>query len=85
MAIFCKLPYVSALKPGLYTCKGSNIHRVVQHNERNKHLGSLKCPGEKLLDIKVALYIKENKLILRGPQCEKMMYEILNLHGFTQD
>ena len=37
------------------------------------------------IDIKVAPYIKESKLILRGPQCEKMVYEILNLYGLTQD
>ena len=33
----------------------------------------------------MAPYIKENKLILRGPQCEEMVYKFLNLYRFTYD
>ena len=37
------VPYLSVLKPGSNTCRGSNICRVVQQNERNKRLGPFKC------------------------------------------
>ena len=61
------LPYLSVLKSGSYTCRGSNIHWVVQQNERNKHLGSFKHQVPKLLNLihlKMVLNIKENQLIL---------------------
>ena len=35
------LPYLSVLKPGSNTRRGSNIRRVVQQNERNKMPGPI--------------------------------------------
>ena len=57
------VPYLSVLKPGWYTRRGSNIHRVVQQNEWNKCLGQLKRRVPKLLDlinIIIVLHIMEN-------------------------
>ena len=45
------VPYLSVLKPGSNTRRSSNIHRVVQQNERNKHLGLFKCRVPKLLNL----------------------------------
>ena len=36
------IPYLSVLKSGSNTRRGSNIHREVQQNERNKRLGPFK-------------------------------------------
>ena len=61
------MPYLSVLKPGSYTCRGSNIRWVVQQNERNKYLGPFKCQVQKLLNLihlKMVLNVKENQLIL---------------------
>ena len=46
-----KVPYLSVLKPGSNTHRGSNIRRVVQQNERNKRLGSFKRRVPKLLNL----------------------------------
>ena len=43
--------YLSILKPGSNTHRGSNIHRVVQQNEWNKRLGPFKCRVPKLLNL----------------------------------
>ena len=48
------IPYLSVLKPG------SNIHWVVQQNERNKHLGPFKLQVPKLIKLKMVPNIKEN-------------------------
>ena len=53
--------YLSILKSGSYTRRGSNIHRVVQQNEWNERLGPFKCRVPKLLNL---IYIMENWLIL---------------------
>ena len=45
------VPYLSVLKPGSNTCRGSKIRRVVQQNERNKRLGLFKCRVPKLLNL----------------------------------
>ena len=61
------IPYLFVLKPGSYTCRGSNIRRVVQQNEGNKCLGPFKCRVSKLfnlINVKMVQYIKENKLII---------------------
>ena len=61
------LLYLSILKPGSYTCRGSNICRVVQQNKWNKCLGPLKRRVPKLLNlmnIKMMSCIKDNKLVL---------------------
>ena len=55
--------YLSVLKPGSNTRRGSNIHWVVQQNERNKRLGPFKCQVPKLLNLinlKMVPNIKEN-------------------------
>ena len=44
------IPYLSVLKPGSYTCRGSNICRVVQQNEGNKCLGPFKRRVSKLFN-----------------------------------
>ena len=65
--MFVHVPYFSTLKPGSYTHKGLNMHQVVQHNERNKHLGPFKHQVPKLLNlinVKMVPYIKENYVIL---------------------
>ena len=57
------VPYLSILKLGLSTCRGSNIHQVVQQNERNQHLGPFKCRVPKLfnlINLKMVPDIKEN-------------------------
>ena len=46
---FVHIPYLSILKPGSNTCRGSNICQVVQQNERNKCLGLFKRRVPKLL------------------------------------
>ena len=59
--------YLSVLKQGSYTRRSSNICRVVQQNEENKCLGPFKCRVSKLfnlINVKMVLYIKENKLII---------------------
>ena len=43
------IPYLSVLKLGSNTRRGSNICRVVQQKERNKHLGLFKRQVPKLL------------------------------------
>ena len=43
--------YLSVLKPGSNTRRGSNIRRVEQQNERNKCLGSFKRRVSKLLNL----------------------------------
>ena len=48
-AIF--ISYLSVLKPGSNTRRGSNIRRVVQQNERNKCLGLFKRQVPKLLNL----------------------------------
>ena len=61
------IPYWSILKPGSYTHRGSNIHRVVQQNEWNKCLGPFKHRVLKLVNLinaKIVPYIMENYLIL---------------------
>ena len=61
------VPYLSVLKPGSNTCRGSNIHRVVQQNERNECLGPFKCWVPKLLNLinlKMVPNVKNNWLIL---------------------
>ena len=62
------IPYISVLKPGSSTCRGSNICRVVQQNERNKCLGPFKCQVPKLLNLinlKMVPNIKENYIPLK--------------------
>ena len=57
------VPYLSVLKPGSNTCRGSNIRGVVQQNERNKCLGLFKCRVPKLLtliNLKMVPNVKEN-------------------------
>ena len=64
--LFTYVLYLSILKLGLYTCRGSNIHWVVQLNEWNKYLGPFKHWVPKLLnliDVNVVPYVEENKLI----------------------
>ena len=39
VCVYLVLPYLSILKPGSNTRRGSNIRRVVQQNERNKRPG----------------------------------------------
>ena len=60
------IPYLSILKQGSYTHRGSNLRRVVQQNEGNKRLGSFKHRVSKfnLINVKMVPYIKENKLII---------------------
>ena len=61
------VPYLSVLKPGSNTGRGSNIRRVVQQNKRNKRLGPFKRRVSKLLNLinlKMVPNIKENRLIL---------------------
>ena len=61
------IPYLSILKPGSYTRRGSNICRIVQQNERNKCLGPFKCRVSKLLNLinlKMVPNDKENQFIL---------------------
>ena len=63
---FTYVPYLSIIKLGLYTCRGSNIHWVVQQNDWNKYLGPFKHWVPKLLNIKyikMGPYVEENKLI----------------------
>ena len=63
LAIQNLLPYLSVLKPGSNTGRGSNIHQVVQQNERNKLLGPFKCQVSTLLNLinlKMAPNVKEN-------------------------
>ena len=51
------------IKAGPNTCRGSNICRVVQQNERYKHLGPFKCRVPKLLiliNLKMVPNVKEN-------------------------
>ena len=43
--------YLSVLKPGSNTRRGSNICWVVQQNQRNKCLGAFKCRVPKLLNL----------------------------------
>ena len=43
--------YLCVLKPGSYTCRGSNIHWVVQQNKWNKCLGPLKHQVPQLLNL----------------------------------
>ena len=57
---YYKVLCLSILKPGSYTCRGSNICRVVQKLE---HLGLLKCRVPKLL----------NLLIINMVPCTKRM------------
>ena len=55
--------YLSELKPGSNTRRGSNIRRIVQQNERNKHLGPFKHQVPKLLNLinlKKVLNVKQN-------------------------
>ena len=57
------IPYLSVLKPGANTHRGSTTHQVVQQNERNKCLGPFKRQVPKLLNlinIRVVPNIKEN-------------------------
>ena len=59
--------YLSVLKPGSYTHRGSNRRRVVQQYEGNKCLGPFKHRVSKLfnlINVKIVPYIKENKLII---------------------
>ena len=61
------IPYLSVLKLGSYTHRGSNIRRVVKQNEGNKCLGPFKRQVSKLfnlINVKMVPYIKENKLII---------------------
>ena len=61
------LPYLSVLKPGSNTCRGSNTRWVVQQNERNKRLDLFKRRVSKLLNLinlKMVPNVMENKLIL---------------------
>ena len=61
-----QVSYLSVLKPGSYTHRGSTIHRVVQQNEQNKRLGPFNHWVPKflnLINVKTVPYIKENKLI----------------------
>ena len=63
---FTYVLYLSILKLGLYTCRGSNIYWVVQQNEWNKYMGPFKHWVPKLLniiDVKMVPYVEENKLI----------------------
>ena len=63
MILCWDLPYLSVLKPGSNTRRGSNIRWVVQQNERNKHLGPFKCRVPKLLNLinlKMVPNVKEN-------------------------
>ena len=52
MYVHTCVPYLSVLKPGSNTRRGSNIYWVVQQNERNKHLGLFKHRVPKLLNLK---------------------------------
>ena len=57
------VPYLSVLKPGSNTRRGSNICWVVQQNESNKRLGTLKRWVPKLLNLinlKMVPNVKEN-------------------------
>ena len=59
--------YLSVIKPGSYTRRGSTICRVVQQNEGNKCLVPFKRRVSKLftlINVKMVPYIKENKLII---------------------
>ena len=70
MYVCMYVPYLSVLKPGSYTRRGSNIRQVVQQNEGNKCLGPFKRRVSKLfnlINVKMVLYIKENKLIVNIP------------------
>ena len=61
--ICTNIPYLSVLKPDSNTCRGSNICRVVQQNERNKRLGPFKRRVPKLLNLinfKMVPNVKEN-------------------------
>ena len=67
LQIINSLPYLSILNPGSYTCRGSNICRVVQQNEGNKRLDPFKCQMSKLFNliiIEMVPYVEENKLII---------------------
>ena len=57
------VPYLSVLKPGSNTRRGSNIRRVEQQNKRNKRLGPFKRRVLKLLNLinlKMVSNVKEN-------------------------
>ena len=61
--IFEWLPYLSVLKPGSNTRRGSNICWVVEQNEKNKHLGLFKRWVPELLNLKnlkMVSNVKEN-------------------------
>ena len=55
--------YLSVLKSGSNTCRGSTICQVVLQNERNKHLGLFKHRVPKLfnlISLKMVQNVKEN-------------------------
>ena len=57
------VPYLSVLKPGSNTRRGSNIRRVAQQNKINKRLGPFKRRMPKLLNLinfKMVPNVKEN-------------------------
>ena len=61
------IPYLSVLKSGSNTHRGSNICQVVQQNERNKPLGLFKRRVPKLLNLinlEMVPNVRENQLIL---------------------
>ena len=59
--LYTSVPYLSVLKPGSNARRGSNIHQVVQQNERNKRLGPFKHRVPKLLNLINLKIIPNNK------------------------
>ena len=61
--LISNIPYLSVLKLGSNTRRGSNTRWVVQQNERNKYLGSFKHRVPKslnLINLKIVRNVKEN-------------------------